>query len=91
MAKIPVFKNEDEEREFWATHSTAEYIDTLPPVEIKITASRSKKGEANLKISAWYLGAIRKVAQKKGVSSQALVQTWLMERLTQETPETIRK
>ena len=25
--QIPAFKNEDEEREFWATHDSTEYID----------------------------------------------------------------
>ena len=25
--KIPVFKNEDEEREYWAAHDSTEYID----------------------------------------------------------------
>ncbi len=24
---IPKFKNEDEERKFWATHSTTDYVD----------------------------------------------------------------
>ncbi len=28
MKKIPKFKNEDEEREFWATHSPLDYFDT---------------------------------------------------------------
>ncbi|MFC1853821.1 CopG family antitoxin [candidate division CSSED10-310 bacterium] len=27
LKKIPKFKNEDEEREFWATHDSIEYVD----------------------------------------------------------------
>ena len=27
--KIPKFKNEDEEREFWATHSPLDYFDAI--------------------------------------------------------------
>ncbi|MBU1130384.1 BrnA antitoxin family protein [Patescibacteria group bacterium] len=27
LKKIPKFKNENEEREFWATHDSIEYID----------------------------------------------------------------
>ena len=27
LKKIPKFKNEDEEREFWATHDSTDYID----------------------------------------------------------------
>ncbi len=27
LKKIPKFKNEDAERDFWATHDTTEYID----------------------------------------------------------------
>lgn len=28
IKNIPKFKNEDEEREFWATHSPLDYFDT---------------------------------------------------------------
>ncbi|MBN2069592.1 MAG: hypothetical protein JW739_08155 [Opitutales bacterium] len=27
MEELPIFKNEDEEREFWAEHDSTEYID----------------------------------------------------------------
>ena len=34
--KIPKFKNEDEEREFWATHDTTNYLDSFEPVELHL-------------------------------------------------------
>lgn len=47
---IPKFKNEDEEREFWATHDTTDYIDQLRPIELdlselkpSISTKKSKK------------------------------------------------
>jgi len=27
LKSIPIFKNEDQEREFWATHDTTDYFD----------------------------------------------------------------
>ena len=30
--ELPQFANEDEEREFWATHDSADYLDTATPV-----------------------------------------------------------
>ncbi|MBI2958244.1 MAG: hypothetical protein HYY32_05310, partial [Chloroflexi bacterium] len=29
--KLPRFKDEDQEREFWATHSALDYLDTSKP------------------------------------------------------------
>ncbi len=36
-----------------------------------------------------YLEAIQTVAERKGVPYQLLVQTWLLEKLTQEAPDLV--
>ena len=35
LKKLPVFKTEDEEREFWTTHSSVDYIDWSQAVHAK--------------------------------------------------------
>ena len=42
--RIPHFKNEDEERKFWATHDSTEYIDwsTSRRVRFSLIAKESK-------------------------------------------------
>lgn len=34
---IPKFKNEDEEREFWATHDATDYFDMSKPVNLDLS------------------------------------------------------
>jgi hypothetical protein len=50
LKEIPNFKNEDEEREFWATHSFLDYLDLskvqkvapIPKIECKLSLATSK-------------------------------------------------
>ena len=42
MKKLPKFKNEDEEREFWASHDSTDYVDwkkASPVVMLKLKPS----------------------------------------------------
>lgn len=83
--EIPEFANEDEEREYWATHSAAEYIDTLPVVKAEVSRPWPKREQIRFRMYPQYLEAIKKAAERKGVPYQVLMQTWLMERLSEET------
>lgn len=83
MKKIPTFKSEDAERKYWATHSAAELIDALPAVEIEIVTPRRQREHIALPSSE--LDAIKKIARRKNVPYQRLIQTWLLERLQSET------
>jgi hypothetical protein len=49
---IPEFKNEDEEREFWATHDSTDYVDwsqaehaSFPNLALSSTRPGSQKGK----------------------------------------------
>jgi predicted DNA binding CopG/RHH family protein len=83
MKKIPTFKTEDAEREYWATHSAAELIDSLPAVEVEIITPRRKREQ--IALSEGDLEAIKKIARRKKIPHQQLMQTWLLERLHHET------
>jgi hypothetical protein len=43
--KIPTFKDEDAEREFWATADSTEYIDWSKAQRISVPKFRLKKAE----------------------------------------------
>ncbi len=46
--KAPAFKTEPAERKYWATHSAAEFIDTLPAVDIEIVAPKTRTGRITI-------------------------------------------
>ena len=41
LKPIPKFKNEDEERKFWAVHDSIDYIDWSKPVELDLSELKS--------------------------------------------------
>lgn len=46
MKPIPEFKNEDEEREFWATHDVTEYFDWSKATgDVHLAVQRIQAGE----------------------------------------------
>ena len=83
MRKVPTFKTEDAERKYWASHSAAQFIDALPPVEIEVVTQRRERGRIALDTAE--LEAIKKVARRKKMPYQELMRTWLLERLRNES------
>ena len=82
MAKIPEFKTETEEREFWATHSSADYWEDMQ--ECEDTFKRPKLKSISLKIAPNMLDKIKVVAHKRGLSYNALIRYLLSKGLENE-------
>jgi len=91
VAESPQFKNEDEEREYWATHSAAEYIESAPAVEIEVQKPRRKKKQIGFRMYPEHLEALKKLAESKGLPYQVMMQMWIVERLTEEAPELVER
>jgi folate-dependent phosphoribosylglycinamide formyltransferase PurN len=89
MPKLPIFTSDAKAAEWFATHDTAPYMDELVRVteEIRVRRTRSDKKSAKVWLRADYAKAIRVVAERKGMTYQTLVQTWLAEKLRQEAPD----
>ena len=45
MRRIPKFKSEDEEFEFWSTHSSVEFMDEGEEVEFDVSEARKRRAE----------------------------------------------
>jgi predicted DNA binding CopG/RHH family protein len=64
-------------------------MDELEEVAQKIVVRRTHpvKKSVGLRLPADYVEAIKQTAERKGVPYQALLQTWLAEKLRQEAPD----
>lgn len=82
MVKIPEFKTEKEEREFWASHSSAEYWDNMK--ECDDTFKRSKLKSISLKLDPGLLEKIKVIAHKRGLSYNALMRYLLSKGIERE-------
>ncbi len=82
--KIPRFKNEDEEREFWATHSLTDYIDQFEPVELDFSKLKPSTESISLRLPAYLLARIKEIANSRDVPYQSLMKIYLAERVEKE-------
>lgn len=87
--KIPPFVTDSEAAEWFATHDTTPYMDELEEVteKIQVVRSRQARNAIDLRLRSDYLAAIKKVAKRKGIPYQTLIQKWLVEKLHEEAAD----
>lgn len=91
MSKLPEFKSDEEAAAWFDTHDSAPYMADMKEAEEKFEIVRTTfvTRPVDVRLRSDYLEAIQEVAERKGVPYQILVQTWLLEKLTQEAPDLI--
>jgi len=81
MADIPKFKSEDEEIEFWDTHSLGDYIDDTEEVNIRIADNRQGKKRTTIYLSAQEHEMIRRLAFTKNISMAEFIRLAVREKM----------
>lgn len=77
IKKIPRFENEDQEREFWATHDTTEYFDTSKPIKMVFPNLKLSSELISLRLPEYLLNEIKKQAHKRDMPYQSLMKAKL--------------
>ena len=86
LKPLPVFKNEDEEREFWANHDLLEYFDVSKAIVNPVFPSlRPSTKTVSIRLPEWLIGSLKTIANKKDVPYQSLVKIFLAEKVKEET------
>ena len=81
LKPIPKFKTEAEEREFWETHDSTEYIDWSKAVRARFPNLKPSTQSISLRLPISLLESIRIEANKRDVPYQSLIKIWLAEKL----------
>lgn len=81
---IPRFKNEDEERDFWATHDLTDYLAQFKPVELDLSKLKPSTESISLRLPSYLLARIKELANAKDVPYQSLMKIFLAERVDKE-------
>ena len=84
IRSIPKFKNEDEERDFWATHDATDYFDMDNEVELDLSKLKPTTETISLRLPAYLLGRIKEIANSRDVPYQSLMKIFLAERVERE-------
>ncbi len=81
---IPKFKNEDEEREFWATHSFLDFLDSFQEVKMDFSQLKPATESVSVRFPKHLLEDLKILANTRDVPYQSLMKIFLAERIQQE-------
>ena len=81
---IPKFKNEKEERKFWMTHDSTDYVDWSKARKAVFPSLKPTYKSISLRLPAYMLDEIKLLANKKDVPYQSLMKVFLAEKVKEE-------
>lgn len=84
LKPIPRFESEDEEREFWASHDSADYVDWSRAKTVSFSHLRPSTRTISLRLPEALLENLKLLANKRDVPYQSLLKIFLAERVEQE-------
>ncbi|MCK5838602.1 MAG: BrnA antitoxin family protein [Bacteroidales bacterium] len=84
LKKIPVFKNEDEEREFWANKDSTEFVDWRKSRKAIFSNLKPTTKTISLRLPELILDELKIIAHKRDVPYQSLIKMFLKDRIDQE-------
>jgi predicted DNA binding CopG/RHH family protein len=82
--RIPLFKNEDEERAFWATHSPLDYIDLRSIHRASFPNLKPSLKSISIRVPSDMLAELKNLANKKDVPYQSLAKVFLARQIALE-------
>jgi predicted DNA binding CopG/RHH family protein len=88
--KIPDFKNEADERRFWATADSTECLDWQAGKSRKLPALKPSLRTISLRLPVSMIEDLKVLANRRDVPYQSLLKVFLAERLAQERRPQLR-
>jgi predicted DNA binding CopG/RHH family protein len=86
--KMPEFENEDQEREFWSTHSPLDYFDTDNPRKGAFPNLKPSLKSVSIRLPEDLLFELKNLANKKDVPYQSLLKIFLARQIALERETT---
>lgn len=81
---IPNFRSEREEREFWETHDTTDYVDWSQARIARFPNLKPTTTTISLRLPAPLLADLKALANKRDVPYQSLLKVFVAERVAAE-------
>lgn len=84
LKPIPHFRSEAEEREFWETHESSDYVDWSKAERVRFPNLKLSTQSISLRLPLGLLERIKIAANKRDVPYQSLIKVWLTEKVDAE-------
>ncbi|HLB02604.1 MAG TPA: BrnA antitoxin family protein [Nitrospiria bacterium] len=82
--KTPKFKNEDQERAFWSTHDSTEYMDWIQAKRVTLPKLKPSVKTISLRLPESMLEELKLLANKRDIPYQSLLKVFPAERIEEE-------
>jgi len=82
--KVPKFKNEDEERKFWSTHDSTEYIDWSKAERAYFPNLHPSSRHISIRLPERLFEQLRNIAHQRDIPYQSLMKVYLAEKVKEE-------
>jgi predicted DNA binding CopG/RHH family protein len=77
----PQFASEAQERAFWETHDSTEYLDWVKAKKVTLPNLKPTTKTISLRLPQHLLDSIKTAANARDVPYQSLIKVWLQEKL----------
>lgn len=81
LTKIPVFKTEDEEIEFWDKHSVADFLHIFKPVRLDFSKLKPSTEKVTIRLPKMLLDDIKMLANRQDVPYQSMMKMLLSQKV----------
>lgn len=81
LKPVPAFASEAEERKFWETHDSADYVDWSKAQRVVLPNLKPTTNTISLRLPKHLLDAIKAAANARDVPYQSLIKVWLQEKV----------
>ena len=86
--KIPRFATEEQEREFWSSHDSTDYIEYSKAQKVLFPALKPSTRTISIRLPESLLARLKAVANKRDIPYQSLIKMYLFEMLKKERAQT---
>jgi predicted DNA binding CopG/RHH family protein len=84
LKPIPRFRSEADERRFWETHDSMDYVDWSKARRVQLPNLKLSTTAISLRLPQGLLDRIKVAANKRDVPYQSLIKVWLAEKVDAE-------
>ena len=84
MKTLPTFETEEQERNFWASHDSTEYVDWDKAERVSMPNLKPSVETISIQLPESILDGLKTLANKWDVSYQELLKIFLAERVEKE-------
>ncbi|MGA8157500.1 MAG: BrnA antitoxin family protein [Rhodoplanes sp.] len=84
LKPIPQFRTEAEERSFWETHDSADYLELSKAERARFPNLKLSTASISLRLPQALLERIKIAANRRDVPYQSLIKVWLAEKIDAE-------